>query len=186
MPETIDHKTIHELYNEGDFESVIAELEKYMQRNRSYALEDSVFIAKHLAVVYSANPVTREKGRHYMLRLLELVPSAKLLDMYVSEEIDRIFERVREEFLERRRNPDARAGRTASPLKSPEREEPRSARPESQEKANQGKSGYWIAGGVAIVLAGAASVYFIHQNETAPDAPHYEVPANTAANGAGK
>ena len=61
-------------------------------------------IAKHLAGVYSAHPATREKGRYYMHRLLELVPSAKLVDMYVSEEIDRIFDKVREEFLARQRS----------------------------------------------------------------------------------
>jgi len=40
-----------------------------------------------------------------MFRLLELLPSAKLVDMFVSEEIDRIFDKVRDEFNVR--NPPA-------------------------------------------------------------------------------
>jgi hypothetical protein len=70
MPETLDHKTIHQQNHEGDFESVTASLEKFMQRNRSCSHTDSLFIAK-------------------------------LVDMYVSGEIDRTFEQVREEFIAR-------------------------------------------------------------------------------------
>ena len=40
--------------------------------------------AKHLAVVYTANPQTREKGKYFMRRLPALLPTAKLVDMYVS------------------------------------------------------------------------------------------------------
>jgi hypothetical protein len=56
-----------------------------------YSLEDSIFIVKHLTVVYMANPATREKGKGYVFRLLELMPSVKIVDMFVSDEIDGIF-----------------------------------------------------------------------------------------------
>ena len=165
MPETLDHKTIHGQYNEGDFEAVTAALEAFMQRNRSYSHEDSVFIAKHLAVVYSAHPATREKGRYYMHRLLELVPSAKLVDMYVSEEIDRIFDKVREEFLARQRSFGVDTARTALPARAPVREAPPPAQPVKPEKPAKGKAGFWIAGGAAVALAGGTVAYFVHQNE---------------------
>jgi hypothetical protein len=89
---------IHYQYGDGDFPSVIKAIDEFTATHKKYARADSIFIAKHLAVVYSANPETREKGKYYMYRLLELVPSAELVDMYVSEEIDRIFSRVREEY----------------------------------------------------------------------------------------
>src|SRR4051812_39482680 len=91
--DTLDQKKIHNDYNDGNFETVTNSLEGFMRRNKTFSHGDSVFIAKHLAVVYSANPATREKGKYYMNRLLELLPSAKLVDMYVSDEIDRIFEK---------------------------------------------------------------------------------------------
>ncbi len=99
--ETLDQGRIHDLYNNGDFDPVVTVIEAFVQRNKTYSLSDSIFIAKHLAVVYSANPATREKGKYYMFRLLELLPSAKLVDMYVSDEVDRIFDKVREEFMVR-------------------------------------------------------------------------------------
>jgi hypothetical protein len=176
MPETLDHKTIHEQYNEGDFENVTSALEDFMRRNRTYSHEDSVFIAKHLAVVYTAHPATREKGKYYMHRLLELLPSAKLVDMYVSEEIDRIFDKIREEFLARRRSLNAEAPRTALPAASPARQAPSApARPGNRAEPERGKARFWIAGGAVVVLAGAGAAYLIHQNEKAPDAPHWTV-----------
>lgn len=177
MPETLDHKKIHEQYNEGDFESVTASLETFMQRNRTYSHTDSVFIAKHLAVVYTANPATREKGRYFMHRLLELLPSAKLVDMYVSEEIDRIFDKVREEFLARQRSFGVDTARTALPARAPAREEPAPAQAGKRAKPERGNAGFWIAGGTAVVLAGATAAYLIHQDEQAPGASHWNVPA---------
>jgi hypothetical protein len=177
MPETLDHKAVHQFYNEGDFESVTAALGDFMNRNRFYSHEDSVFIAKHLAVVYCANPATREKGRYYMYRLLELVPSAKLVDMYVSEEIDRIFEKVRDEF--RSRQPDSRkdsarvAMATRAPAKDPTAP---AAPPAAAASAKSSHRGLWIAGGAAALAAGAATAYLISQNEDEPTQPHYRVP----------
>lgn len=177
MPETLDHKTIHGQYNEGDFESVTAALEDFMRRNRTYSHMDSVFIAKHLAVVYTANPATREKGKYFMHRLLELLPSAKLVDMYVSEEIDRIFDKVREEFLARQRSFGVDTSRTVLPARPPSREAPANAQAGVREKPERGKAGFWIAGGTAIALAGGAAAYLMHQNEKAPGAQRWNVSA---------
>ena len=99
--ERLDQGRIHDLYNNGDFDPVVTVIESFISRNKTYKHEDSIFIAKHLAVVYSANPATREKGKYFMFRLLELLPSAKLVDMYVSDEVDRIFDKVREEYMVR-------------------------------------------------------------------------------------
>lgn len=96
---SLDQKKVHEIYNEGDFEVVITILEDFMARNPAFSFSDSIFVAKHLAVVYCASASTREKGRYYIMRLLELVPTAKLIDMYVSEEVDRIFDKTKEEYF---------------------------------------------------------------------------------------
>jgi hypothetical protein len=89
---------IHYKYNDGDFAAVIQGIEEFTHAHKTYARADSVFIAKHLAVVYAASPETRERGKYYMFQLLELVPSAELVDMYVSDEIEAIFSRVRQEY----------------------------------------------------------------------------------------
>jgi hypothetical protein len=97
----LNQKKIHQIYTEGDFEAVIAAIDSFTQVNKTFDHSDSVFIAKHLAVIYTANPATREKGKNYMFRLLNLLPSAKIVDMFVSDEIDHIFEKVREEYIVR-------------------------------------------------------------------------------------
>jgi len=99
----LNQKSIHDTYNDGDFDKVISIIDVFTKANKSYSRADSIFIAKHLAVVYSANPKTREKGRYYMYRMLEMMPTAELVDMFVSDEIDRIFEKVRKEFLTRQK-----------------------------------------------------------------------------------
>ena len=94
----LNQVAVHYKYSDGDFNSVIQSIEAFTKTHKSYARTDSIFIAKHLAVVYTANPETRERGKYYMFQLLDLVPSAELVDMYVSDEIENIFLRVRKEY----------------------------------------------------------------------------------------
>jgi hypothetical protein len=177
--EVLDQKKIHGDYNEGNFELVITAIEAFLRRNNAYSRGDSVFIAKHLAVVYSANPATREKGKYYMNRLLELMPSAKLVDMYVSDEIDRIFDKVREEFLARQRSFGVEGSMVVTPDKAPRNaDEAGSAdnppaggladgsKPgKKSAKAGSSNSGIWIAAGTGVVAAGVLTYYLVTENE---------------------
>jgi hypothetical protein len=170
--EILDRDRIHTEYNNGDFDQVEKELEGFRSRNKSYGHDDSVFIAKHLAVVYAANPQTREKGRYFMFRLLELLPSAKIVDMFVSEEIDRIFDKVKEEFLAKQyalgKTPGATAYQTPEtiqPAKTPDRQKPVGKKPIQEEESSG--AGYWMAGGLGLVAVGAA-VYYMLPQEKAP------------------
>lgn len=173
----LDQKRLHSDYNEGNFEKVVAALEGFMEAHKTYSFEDSVFIAKHLAVVYTANPDTREKGKYYMYRLLALLPSAKLVDMYVSDEIDRIFDKVREEFVSRQRSFGVDTAQVAMPERAPSGS--RGKETASTARTANGKPGHtglWIAGGAAVAVAGLAATYFIHTSEeTAPNRV-YKVP----------
>jgi hypothetical protein len=164
-PTGLDQKKIHSDYNDGNFEKVTAALEGFMATHKTYSFEDSIFIAKHLAVVYTANPETREKGKYYMYRLLALLPSAKLVDMYVSDEIDRIFEKVREEFMARQQSFGVDTARVSVPAKSPTREGREAASgpvpaPVGREESNSHKTTYLVVGGTAVVALGIAA-YFV-------------------------
>lgn len=173
----LDQKRLHSDYNEGNFEKVIATLEGFMSSHKTFAFEDSVFIAKHLAVVYSANPDTREKGKYYMYRLLALLPSAKLVDMYVSDEIDRIFDKVREEFISRQRNFGVDSTRVATPEQAPSGARGKETAPTTRSaNGKQRHTGLWIAGGTAVAVAGLTATYFISmRDESEPDRV-YHVP----------
>lgn len=167
----LDQKRIHAEYNEGSFERVTLALETFMAKNKTYSLDDSIFIAKHLAVVYSANPQTREKGKYYMYRLLALLPSAKLVDMYVSDEIDRIFDKVREEFMTRQKGFGVDSTQLAIPEKSPAKTQRNAEAAAGNSQAEPSRAGaakpkheksgvkpaYIIIGGTALVAVGVAT-----------------------------
>jgi hypothetical protein len=196
---SLDQKAVHNAYNEGDFEKVTNLLEAYGKANKSYSRADSIFIAKHLAVVYSANPQTREKGKYYMYRLLEMMPSAELVDMFVSDEIDRIFEKVRKEFVARQKG----FGVDSTQISTPERPstgsaasaERASARPavepsgpsnEYKEASASGngtfwkRNGIWVAGGVGLAVA-ATVAYFVATSDDAPAPRTITIPNESQA-----
>ncbi len=154
---------IHYQYNDGDFPAVIAAIDEFTGAHKSYSRADSIFIAKHLAVVYTANPDTREKGKYYMYQMLDLVPSGDLVDMYVSDEIERIFSYVKKEYDVKNRDKLLAA----------------------QEGGKAEKAGRvplwknpWIWGGTAVIAAGAISAAFaaIALREDDKPRPEYVVP----------
>ncbi len=192
---TLDQKAIHNAYNEGDFDKVTKLIESFTKSNKTYSRNDSIFIAKHLAVVYSANPQTREKGKYYMYRLLEMMPSAELVDMFVSDEIDRIFEKVRKEFVARQKG----FGVDSTQISSPEKPATGSAAHADQAAASQpaGPSkeyqearpekdsfwkskGMWVAGGVGLLAAGTV-VYLISTSDNTPSTHTITIPNQTQA-----
>jgi hypothetical protein len=171
----LDQKKIHSDYNDGNFETVVKDIEKFQKMNAEYSRADSLFIAKHLSVVYSADPATREKGKYYMYRLLEMLPSAKLIDMYVSDEIDRIFDKVKEEFVLRQKSfgvdssqlampsrapanaPDSQSNGVATtpPAQSPDKKSAEASGSKSDNKS------LWIIAGVSAAAAGVAVAYLL-------------------------
>ena len=187
--DALDQKRIHADYNEGNFERVVSTLEGFMSRNKTYSLEDSIFIAKHLAVVYSANPETREKGKYYMFRLLAMVPSAKLIDMFVSDEIDRIFDKVREEFLARQKSFGVDSTQMSLPAKSPVNQPAMAAKkdaapdPAPRPAGREGNGGsrrnakpiFFVAGGAAIVAAGVTA-YLMMSDSPKQSEKTYDIP----------
>jgi hypothetical protein len=96
-PRALDQAHIRAGYHDGDFDKVIKELETYQKAGRFSSPSERLFVEKYLAVVYAANPGTRELGRYHMYRLLDLSPGADLLDMFVGEEVDAVFDKVRKE-----------------------------------------------------------------------------------------
>jgi hypothetical protein len=151
----LNQVAIHYQYSDGDFPAVIEAIDEFTSSHKKYDRKDSIFIAKHLAVVYTANPETRERGKYYMYQLLELVPSAELVDMYVSDEIDLIFAKVKREYSERRK----------------EREET----VKRNERERFWKNPWlWAGGAMAVGAAG----YLTYEAATsgAKDRPEYVVP----------
>lgn len=180
----VDQEAIHNTYNEGDFDAVIKLTEAFTKGNGSFTRSDSVFVFKHLAVVYTANPKTREKGKFYMYRLLEMLPSAELVDMYVSDEVDRIFDKVRKEFKMSQKNFGVDTTLISLPEKQPAARtsgaaaEPVKSAPEKKAAGAKGTKTvwFWVAGGAVVAGAGIATVLLMQSD--APEGKTYVISGN--------
>lgn len=167
----IDTARVHALYLDGDFDQAIRHLETALKGRRPLSHGDSVFAFKHLGVMYAATPATREKGRYYMLQLISIEPTAKILDMYASDMIYLIFRNVQEEYESKRGKAigaapaaDTVAATTAAPRKdSLPAPAPIAATPSRDRK----RTLYWVAGGAA-VAAGAMGLVFILLDDPQP------------------
>ncbi len=175
----LPHEKLRLQYNEGNFEEVIRIIQDFQKANSSYSRQDSIVIAKHLSVVYTANPATRELGQKYMHDLLRMMPSAELVDMYVSDEIYRIFDRVRKEFSLRQAADDEISGAPEpKPVSTTQAasEKPSGSidnTPGTSEKNSNAKY-YWIAGSAALVTAGVTA--YLLSTEPEPEDKIHVVP----------
>jgi hypothetical protein len=94
----LDTAHIHRTYLEGDFDLAIELIEDARKYGGPFSHADSVFLFKHLGVMHAAKYETREQGKRYMVKLLEVEPTAKILDMYASDMIYMIFKNIKDEF----------------------------------------------------------------------------------------
>lgn len=187
----LDQKAIHASYEEGDFDKVLVRIEDFQKSHASYSREDSVFIAKHLAVIYAANPETLEKGKYWMYQMLRVMPAADLVGMYVSEEIDRIFDKIRVEFTRRQVQFGVDTARMVLPPKQPKETgdavtaaatpasksppKPKTAVGKSRESSGW-KTGLWVAGGLGVAAAGAATYFLLAGQEGGTRIEEVDIP----------
>ena len=94
----MDTVIIHKLYVEGDFDEAIERLDRGLKYSGSFSHQDSVFIFKHLGVMYTSKYETRELGKKFMMQLLEVEPTARIMDMYASDMIYMIFKNIQDEY----------------------------------------------------------------------------------------
>jgi hypothetical protein len=95
----LDTQKIHDTYLEGDIDKARKTLEDYRTKTSEPSFGERIFIAKYLGVIYAASPSTHEKARELFRELLALDSGAKIVDMYPSDEIMKLFRSVEEESL---------------------------------------------------------------------------------------
>lgn len=142
----LDTAHIHRTYIDGDFDLAIELIEDAMKYGGPFSHEDSIFMFKHLGVMHTAKYETREKGKHYLVQLLHVEPTAKLMDMYASDMIYMIFKNLRDEFESSR--PDL------FPIEPRQPKQPLS----DQSKPKRAKSYAWLGwtGGAVAAMGGVA------------------------------
>lgn len=159
----LDTATVRRLYLDGEFDPAIALLEETLKSKTGFSHDDSVFIFKHLGVMYAAKYETREKGKHYMHRLLEAEPTARIMDMYASDMIYMIFKNIQDEFDASRRRlsrADTALGGGHGPA-GKGRADTASAKP-----AKQGSSAaVWVGAGATVAAAAGVATWYYFSDE---------------------
>ncbi len=197
----LNQAKIHWEYSEGNFETVIELLEGFRKSKSSCNQADSIFLNKHLGVVYASNPNTREKGKYYFFKMLEVSSTADLSDMFVSDDIDKLFTKVKLENVSRSKTPKMDSSAlVAAPWKKVEltkkenldstQSHPnnlmvKTSTPPPPHKSNKSQpiqkfeessSHIWLwtaLGGSALIATGS---YFYLVNQTDPKTTTYTVP----------
>jgi hypothetical protein len=167
----LDSARVHRLYLDGEFDAAIAILEDNLKETRQYRHEDSVFIFKHLGVMYAAQYETREKGKYYMHKLLSVEPTVRIMDMYASDMIYMIFKNIQEEFEQNRElrsdmpRHAARADSMPARQSGPAAEDQPPRRDRTGEENPSGKKAWvWTGAAVAAVAVGVGA-YFLMSAE---------------------
>jgi hypothetical protein len=187
----LDTVAVHNMYLDGDFEQAIGILEDLLKSKAQVSHSDSVFIYRHLGVMYAASENTRERGKHYMYRLISAEPFSNILDMYASDMIYMIFKNVKDEYEAARKRLenmekftgqragtglggelDARvAGRPGRPPAKDTAAMPHAApmpgkaTAKTPEKKKSGRAAYYWLGGTGAVVAGLGVIAWIHAGE---------------------
>jgi hypothetical protein len=178
----LDQAAVKRLYNDGDFDPAVKLLEEFQKTHSKYTREESLMVYKYLGVMYCADQSTREKGKTYFYKLLNIDPNAKILDMYVSIVVQDIFKSTLDELMgERGISPSSREDRLSGPEVKPGQE----ATPSRKETDKSGKpekiaaSGnhavYWWIGGLA-VAAGVAGGYYLYAQSSSGSPGDTEIP----------
>jgi hypothetical protein len=169
----VDTATVRKLYMDGDFEQAIDILESVLKKKPELGHGDSVFIYKHLGVMYAARYETRERGKMYMHQLLMTEPTAKIMDMYASDMIYMIFKNIQDEFETNRTKlahaQDLVEGNTQTEPKQPKQAQPTSEPPKVSTESNS-HMGLWI--GAAVVAAGIGG-FFLYLATTGPSSQNH-------------
>ncbi|MDQ3003160.1 MAG: hypothetical protein M3Y08_18105 [Fibrobacterota bacterium] len=155
--------TVRKYYLDGEFEDAIKILEAGLRDKRAFKHDDSVFIYKHLGVMYAAKYETREKGKYFMHQLLMTEPTAKIMDMYASDMIYMIFKNIQDEFESTR----GRLVRAETHLRENALPEPKpitNAEPAKVSPSSHGKGWVWLGATTAVVAAGMGA-YFMLSDE---------------------
>lgn len=162
---TLDKEAISQAYFESEFTRVLMPLENYRENfPKTATRDDSIFVYKYLSVIYAADPKSKTKAESYMVQLLKLMPDIELIDLYISENIQAIFKKVKAEYLNQQKymQEHDQLGHTKMPPQS-----------EKGESKGESKALWWVAGGLGMAVAIGAA-YFVF--EPTPEAKRTYVP----------
>lgn len=169
----LDTALVRKYYQEGDFERAIPILESLLKSSRKLNHSDSVFVFKHLGVMCAASEATRERGKYYMLQLLHIEPTARIMDMYASDMIYMIFRNIQEEFTMAQAKLNRAEGHLTGNRDPVDARDPNPAPPEKEpSKVRSSKKAYYWIGAVTVMAGVGVATYVLTQDQSKTTKPH--------------
>ena len=184
----LSYSKIKSLYNEGELDKMRDVLESFLKKSGKTAqTKEKVFAYKYLGVAYAAQPDGYPVAETYFYQMLKLAPNAHLSDMYVSSEIESLFNRTQarfqkenrdisefDEFGNRRKPPDTVAAPVAIAKDSthpvrpnrPSNADSIPSRQPSPKKESSLGAWPWLVGGGAVLIAGGFYWYLSQEKKT--------------------
>ncbi len=165
----LDTEAVSAAYMDAEFESIKKGLENFLKRSgAAIAPEEKAIAFKYLGVIYGADERTVAKSETYFHLMLELAPNIQIIDMYPSDRVKAIFERVKIEFMAKKEY-DTKYDAMGNPIHNSggggRVTAPASSSP-SERKAGsgqiQGSGGRkWLWWGAGLLAAGAGIALYI-------------------------
>jgi hypothetical protein len=160
---SLDMPALEATYKEGELEAVKNALESYLKNRGEKATRDErVFAYKYLGVIHAADPDSRTRAESFFNQLFQLTPHIELAGMFVSKNIQALFDEVKRDF-ERNTEYKSRFDALGHPIASPEpatKGDSVKAAPQAEASSSRPnrKWIWWTAGGfVAAAAAGTAN-----------------------------
>lgn len=168
----LDQEAVRSYYGDGDFGPAIGLLEDFQKTHSRFTREESLTVYKFLGVMYCADQATREKGKTYFYKLLQVDPQAKILDMYVSIMVQEIFRGTLDELMgEQSQRPTGQRTAAVSGMGASDGAKTAGPASNANETGTQPAlvrprhpAWYWWAGGVGLAAGAAGGFYLLAQS----------------------
>ncbi len=170
----LDMTSLQVDFREGELDVVKNLLESFLKNQGSTATRDEkIFAFKYLGVIYAANANGKEKAESYFNQLLPLAPNIELADMYVSKNIQALFDDVKREYLHTQDyatnfdafgNPKANA-KTGVVVKT---DKPKTESTSLQSGSGKSHTWMWWVGGITLAAAGTGAIILATESGSTP------------------
>lgn len=165
----VDTFEVRRLYSDGEFDEAVSRLEKGLAARKPASKAESVFVYKHLGVMYLAQYQTREKGKWHLRQMLETDSSAQINDMYASDMVYMIFKNILDEFEAKRHKSRPRDTMAVADRRGSGKDS--LATPKFAGPRRKGNGLLWWGAAAAAVGAGVAAYYVLAPDESGTEFP---------------
>ncbi len=171
----LDMSSLQVDFREGELDIVKNLLESFLKNQVSTATRDEkIFAYKYLGVIYASNATSRKKAESYFNQLLPLAPNIELTDMFVSKEIQTVFDEVKRDYLHSQdynSNFDSFGNPKWNGISS---KGPQVENPEQNTAKRSPKSWLWWTAGLSVAAVGTGVALWVMEPGSKDPGTHHD------------